>query len=256
MSTVEQMYALYVSSKHSWAAYRYPSWHISVPSFIIYFTVLRPDRHEQKGHLLPFIHYSLDVSPVGTLTVTVSLLPIIHIHSKRPNRFPKRRRAYPLGKSLLFSFTLHDCTVEEWSYVVFDDIKEEGHLYWSLGDYKPTLIPAGTLFVRYQKVKYPDKKENGRTNKDVRNIPNAFRNFHPQNQGRRSKGYGWSKHPDRMACTQIRKSKLSLRLARVQFVPSRDVGTRERKHDFGKGLVLKARLILYLQYIGRKYDVE
>lgn len=38
---------------------------------------------------LPFIHYSLDVSPVGSLKVTVSLLPIIHVHSKQLNGFPK-----------------------------------------------------------------------------------------------------------------------------------------------------------------------
>lgn len=109
---------------------------------------------------------------------------------------------------------------------MFDGIKEEGHLYWSLGDYKPTLIPAGTLSILYQKVKYPDKKDR-RTNKDAGNIPNAFRNFHPQNQGRRSKGYGWNKRPDRMACAQIRKSKLSLRLARVQFLAETSARGRE-----------------------------
>lgn len=80
---------------------------------------------------LPFIHYSLDVSPVGSLKVTVSLLPIIHVHSKQLNGFPKGRKAYPKP----FYFSSHDCTVEEWGNLWLKSCyrKGEGQLYWSLG---------------------------------------------------------------------------------------------------------------------------
>lgn len=132
------MYALYVYSKTlvGTTADHYPSWTISVRSFIIYFTVLSTilifmDGNDLFFLFLPFIHYSLDVSPVGSLKVTVSLLPIIHVHSKQLNGFPKGRKAYPKP----FYFSSHDCTVEEWGNLWLKSCyrKGEGQLYWSLG---------------------------------------------------------------------------------------------------------------------------